>query len=259
MASLQRVAFITGGSRGIGAGIVRRLAGDGVRVAFTYVQAKQQAQDLADEVGALPIRADSGDPDAVRSAVEQTVREFGRLDILVNNSSIGEVYPLAEFPLDRFERMIDVNIRGAWVAIQAAEPHLGEGGRIINMGSIFAERQPPETTPGLAGYNLTKAALDAMARGLARELAPRGITVNTILPGAINTDALSEWPATPRSAASASRPTSPTWSPTWPARKRGSSPGPVGRSTAGSLPRAGSRRHIHRPPAPRRQSLLTRT
>ncbi|WP_052393830.1 SDR family NAD(P)-dependent oxidoreductase [Kutzneria sp. 744] len=110
--------------------------------------------------------------------------------IVVNNAFAAEVHPLADFPLEVFDRMVSVNIRGAWIAVQAAEPHLGEGGRIINIGSVFAQRQPPGSMAGIAAYNLTKAALEGMARGLARELAPRGITANTVLPGAVDTEAL---------------------------------------------------------------------
>ncbi|MGV9364181.1 SDR family NAD(P)-dependent oxidoreductase [Amycolatopsis sp. NPDC003731] len=190
MASQQRTALVSGGSRGIGAGIVRRLTADGIHVAFTYVHSRQRADELAAQTGALAIQADGGDQGAIEESVRRTVERFGGLDIVVNNAFAAEVHPLAQFPLEAFDRMLAVNIRGAWIAIQAAEPHLGEGGRIINIGSVFAQRQPPGAMPGIAAYNLTKAALEAMARGLARELAPRGITVNTVLPGAVDTEAL---------------------------------------------------------------------
>jgi 3-oxoacyl-[acyl-carrier protein] reductase len=188
----QRIALVMGGSRGIGAGIVRRLAQDGLRVAFTYVQAKARADELADEVGALAIQADSGDPDATKAAVDRTAAAFGGLDILVNNAFTADVRPLAEFQADAFDRMIAVNVRGPWLAIQAASAHLGQGGRIINIGSIFAERLPSGPNTGIAIYNTTKAALSGMTRALARELGPRGITVNIIQPGAIDTEALDE-------------------------------------------------------------------
>ncbi|MFF5553868.1 SDR family oxidoreductase [Streptomyces olivaceoviridis] len=211
MASQQRAALVSGGSRGIGAGIVRRLTSDGIQVAFTYVQSDRQADELARQTGAFAIRADGGDQAAVEESVRLTVERFGGLDIVINNAYAAEVHPLAEFPLEVFDRMMAVNIRGAWIAIQAAEPHLGEGGRIVNIGSVFAQRQPPGSMPGIAAYNLTKAALEGMARGLARELAPRGITVNTVLPGAVDTEALpphmaelmSQWAPTGRLATTA--------------------------------------------------------
>ncbi|MDP4510090.1 3-oxoacyl-ACP reductase family protein [Nonomuraea turcica] len=183
-------ALVTGGSRGIGAAIVRRLAREGARVAFTYTSAKDQADALVAEVTAaggraLAVQADSADPQAVQDAVDRTVEELGALDILVNNAGVAHVAPLEEFPLKEFDRMIAVNVRGVFTAIQAAAPHLGRGGRIITIGSINADRVP---VPGTGVYSLTKAAVAGLSRGLARELGPRGITVNTIQPGPTETD-----------------------------------------------------------------------
>ncbi|WP_188188472.1 3-oxoacyl-ACP reductase family protein [Nonomuraea sp. SYSU D8015] len=185
-----KVALVTGGSRGIGAAIVRRLARDGARVAFTYSSTKDHAEALVEEITitggrALAIQADSGDPDAVRQAVAHAVDALGGLDILVNNAGVAHVAPLEDFPLEEFDRMVAVNVRGVFTAIQAAAPHLGRGGRIITIGSINADRVP---VPGIGAYSLTKAAVAGLGRGLARELGPRGITVNTIQPGPTATD-----------------------------------------------------------------------
>lgn len=185
-----RTALITGGSRGIGAAIVRRLAADGARVAFTYTSAKEQAQELVAQVTtqggqATAILADSADPDAVHAAVAETVRAFGGLDILVNNAGVAHVAPIAEFPLAEFDRMLAVNVRGVFTAVQAAVPHLRTGGRIITIGSINADRVP---VAGVGAYALTKAAVAGFSRGLARELGSRGITVNTVQPGPTATD-----------------------------------------------------------------------
>ncbi|MBF6370371.1 3-oxoacyl-ACP reductase FabG [Nocardia puris] len=185
-----RTALVTGGSRGIGAAIVDRLARDGAKVAFTYSASKDDAAALAERIvarggSALAIRADSGDAVAVQEAVAATVAEWGGLDILVNNAGVAHVAPLEEFPLEEFDRMLAVNVRGVFTAIKAAAPHLGSGGRIITIGSINADRVP---VPGIGVYSLTKAAVAGLTRGLARELGPRGITVNTVQPGPTATD-----------------------------------------------------------------------
>lgn len=194
METSQRVALVTGGSRGIGAGIVRRLTNDGVRVAFTYLQSKSLADDIARETGALAIQADSGEEEAVRDSVDTTVRQFGRLDILVNNSFAAVGLPIEQFPMAGFDRMFQVNLRGAWVAIQQALKHLDRGGRIVNIGSIFADHLPTgeNMRVGHAAYSMAKAGLAGMTRALARELAPRGITINVVQPGLILTDAAQE-------------------------------------------------------------------
>lgn len=185
-----KTALVTGGSRGIGAAIVDRLAEDGANVAFTYTAAKDDADALVERIvgrggSALAIRADSGDAVAVQEAVAATVAEWGGLDILVNNAGVAHVAPLEEFPLEEFDRMLAVNVRGVFTAIKAASPHLGSGGRIITIGSINADRVP---VPGIGVYSLTKAAVAGLTRGLARELGPRGITVNTVQPGPTATD-----------------------------------------------------------------------
>ncbi|MER7608955.1 3-oxoacyl-ACP reductase family protein [Nocardioides sp. NPDC127503] len=185
-----RTGLVTGGSRGIGAAIVRRLAADGAQVAFTYAASKDRAEELAAQVTAaggqaLAIEADNADPKAVQAAVARTVAEFGGLDILVNNAGAAVMLPVADLPLAAFDRMIAVNVRGAFTAVQAAVPHLGDGGRIIMIGSVNAHRAP---YPGLSGYSASKAAVAGLTRALARELGPRGITVNNIQAGPTDTD-----------------------------------------------------------------------
>jgi len=143
-----KVALVTGGSRGIGAAIAKRLAAEGAAVALTYVNGKQKADAVVDEIkkaggNAISIRADSADADAVKSAVGETVQILGRLDILVNNAGIAVVTPLDQFSIDDFDRMLAVNVRGVFVAVQEASRHMGEGGRIITIGSINADRACP--------------------------------------------------------------------------------------------------------------------
>jgi 3-oxoacyl-[acyl-carrier protein] reductase len=186
----SKVALVTGGSRGIGAAIVHRLASDGACVAFTYTASPEKATALAAEVEAaggivLAIKADSADPEAIKRAVSQTIEKFGSLDILVNNAGIMSRGMVDDFPLSDFDRMVAVNIRAVFVAVQAAVPHMGQGGRIITTGSVTADRT------GFAGasvYGMTKGAVAALTRGLARDLGPRGITVNAIQPGPTETD-----------------------------------------------------------------------
>ena len=186
-----RRALVTGGSRGIGAGIVRRLAADGAAVAFTYREAKGPATDLEQEIigsggMAWAIQADSAVPEALRAAISETVEGFGGLEVLVNNAGTSHIAPIEEFPLAEYDRILAVNVRAIFVAIQAALPHLGPGGRIISIGSVMADRVP---VSGLSVYSLSKAAVARLTRGLARELGPRGITVNTVQPGPVETDA----------------------------------------------------------------------
>lgn len=183
-------ALVIGGSRGIGAEIVRRLAADGAAVGFTYHSSPEEAEHLASEVTAsgatvAAIRADSGDVDAVASAVSATVDRLGGLDILVNNAGVAHGAPIESFPLQEFDRMVAINVRGVFAAIQAAVPHLHADGRIINIGSVNADRVP---VAGISIYSMTKAAVAGLTRGLARELGPRGITVNNIQPGPTATD-----------------------------------------------------------------------
>ena len=186
----DRRAFVTGGSRGIGAGIVRRLAADGAAVAFTYRETTDAANDLEQEIigsggQALAVQADSADPEALRAAISKAVGRFGGLEVLVYNAGTSHQAPIEDFPMAEYDRILAVNVRAVFVAIQAALPHLGTGGRIISIGSVLADRAP---ISGISVYALTKAAVAGLTRNLARELGPRGITVNTIQPGPVATD-----------------------------------------------------------------------
>ncbi|KAA0972010.1 3-oxoacyl-ACP reductase FabG [Aureimonas fodinaquatilis] len=183
-------ALVTGASRGIGAGIALELAERGADVAITYIQSTDKAADIVRQIEAkgrraIAIQADSGDPEAVRRSVEETVAHLGGLDILVNNVGISRSGPLAEMELAVIDDVLNVNARSAVLASQAAIPHLTAGGRIITTGSCLAERVP---YPGLTVYSMSKSALLAFTRGLARELGPQDITVNLVQPGPIDTD-----------------------------------------------------------------------
>jgi 3-oxoacyl-[acyl-carrier protein] reductase len=186
----QKRAFITGGSRGIGAAIVKRLAREGAHVALTYVSKPDHANATAAAaralgVQALAIHADNADATAVVAAVERTVQAFGGLDILVHNAGIAVMAPIADYRLEDFDRMVAVNLRAVFVATQAAVRHMPPGGRVITIGSCNAERMPFE---GGAVYAMSKAALVGLVKGLARDLGPRGITINNVQPGPIDTD-----------------------------------------------------------------------
>jgi len=182
--------LVTGGSRGIGAAIVKRLATEGADVAFTYSnsldqakEVRQAAQDLG--VQALAIQADSTEATEVVAAVEHTVDKLGGIDILVNNAGVLAIAPIDDFKLADFDRTFAVNVRAVFVATQAALKHMKEGGRIINIGSTNAERMP---FPGGGVYAMSKSALQGLVQGLARDLGPRGITINNVQPGPIATD-----------------------------------------------------------------------
>lgn len=188
----QKVAFVTGGSRGIGAAIVKRLAADGARVVFTYVNAQEKADSLVQEVAAaggtaIAVRADNVDGKAITEAIEQTVAEQGRLDILVNNAGVFVTGPAGnpDNDLDALDRQIEVNIRAVVHAVRAAAKHLSDGGRIISIGSVNGSRAG---FAGMAEYGGSKAAVAGYTRGWAWDLGKRGITVNTIQPGPVDTD-----------------------------------------------------------------------
>ncbi|MRV73617.1 SDR family oxidoreductase [Duganella sp. FT92W] len=185
-----KIAFVTGGSRGIGAGIVRRLARDGATVAFTYQQAESTANALAAGIEAqggraLAIRADAADANALRGAIERVGRDFGKIDILVNNAGILRLGDVATFALADFDQTWAVNVRAVFVGIQAALPLMAAGGRIINIGSTNAHRMP---FAGGGAYAMSKSALLGLVQGFARDLGPRGITINNIQPGPVDTD-----------------------------------------------------------------------
>lgn len=188
--SQAKVAFVQGGSRGIGAAIVKRLSREGAAVAFTYRSSPDEAKKLVDEITAtggnvIAIRADSANPEALQQAVRQAVEHFGRLDILVNNAGILPWGPLEELTLAEIDLALAVNVRGVIIASQEAVRHMSTGGRIINIGSINADRIP---VAGGAVYAMTKASLVGFTKGLARDLGPRCITVNNVQPGPVDTD-----------------------------------------------------------------------
>ena len=183
-------ALITGGSRGIGAAIVKRLASEGADVAFTYANSPNRANEIvqaAEVIGvrALAIQADSADASAVVGAVEQTVDKLGGIDILVNNAGVLVVAPIDDITITDFDRTLAINVRAVFVATQAAVKHMKEGGRIINIGSTNAERMP---FAGGGVYAMSKSALQGLVQGLSRDLGTRGITINNVQPGPIATE-----------------------------------------------------------------------
>lgn len=185
-----KTALVTGASRGIGAAIARKLAEDGADVAITYAKGSTLADAVVADIKALgrrglAIAADSADPDAVRQAVAETAKTFGRLDILINNAGVFPYGPFEEVSLAEFDRTMAIHARAAFVAAQAAAAHMGKGGRIISIGSNLGERVPH---PGVSLYAMTKSALIGFTRGLARDLGERGITVNLVQPGPTATD-----------------------------------------------------------------------
>lgn len=188
----QKVALVTGGSRGIGAAIVKRLASDGYKVAFTYLNAEDKALELVNDVKnaggeALAIKADSGNVKAAEEVVEKTVQQFGRLDALVNSAGVTtfSVVDNAGDDLTHIDRLFAVNLNGVASAVRAATKYIGEGGRIISIGSTFADRL---ANAGFADYAASKAAVAAYTRGWAWDLGKKGITVNTVHPGPTDTD-----------------------------------------------------------------------
>jgi 3-oxoacyl-[acyl-carrier protein] reductase len=187
----DKIALVFGGSRGIGAAIVKRLAAEGAAVAFTFIssleKATQTARSAEVESGSsvVAIEADSASPDAIKAAVEQTVTRFGRVDILVVNSGILIRDTVDSYKLEDFDRMLAINVRGAFLAIQASLPYLTPGGRIVTIGSNTAVRT---AFPGASVYSMTKGAIASLVRGIAVDLAPRAITVNNVQPGPTATD-----------------------------------------------------------------------
>lgn len=185
-----KTALVTGGSRGIGAAIAARLAREGAAVAITYVSSKKRADEVIAQIQsgggrAVAFAADSANPEQVRNAVNQTVKQLGGLDILVNNAGVAIIKPLPEFSVEEFDLTVAVNVRAVFVATKEAARHMRDGGRIINIGSVNADRMP---FAGGAVYAMSKAAVQGMTRGLARDLGERGITVNTVQPGPVDTD-----------------------------------------------------------------------
>jgi 3-oxoacyl-[acyl-carrier protein] reductase len=186
----NQVAFINGGSRGIGAATARRLAREGARVAIGYQSSAIAAEALVAEIEAgggeaIAIRADAADADALTRAIDRAADHFGRLDILVNSAGVLRLGPVEEFSLADLDQTLAVNVRAVFVASKAAAAHMRDGGRIINISSTNAGRMP---FAGGAAYAMSKSALTGLAKGMARDLGPRGITVNNVQPGPIDTD-----------------------------------------------------------------------
>jgi 3-oxoacyl-[acyl-carrier protein] reductase len=203
----NKVALVTGGSRGIGAAIAKRLAADGASVAITYAKDGKAASAVVKAIEreggkAVAIQADAADAEAVKGAVEKAVATLGRLDVLVNNAGTAIPKKFEETTLEELDRVIDINVRGVFVATQAALKHMNDGGRIIMIGSCVGERT---MTAGLVPYSATKGAVKMFSQGLSREVGNRGITVNNVQPGPIDTDlnpAAGDW-APPQKAATA--------------------------------------------------------
>ncbi|PWK51847.1 SDR family NAD(P)-dependent oxidoreductase [Pleionea mediterranea] len=185
-----KVALITGGSRGMGAAIAKRFAIEGADVAFTYLNSRVASQEVEAEIrntgsSVLAIKADNASVESIQKAVDKVVTEFGRIDILVNNAGLFEVSTFEEIKLEQFQKNLNVNVQAVFMASQFASKHMKEGGRIISIGSNLAEYTKMQ---GLTLYSLTKSALIGFTKGLARDLGPRGITVNIVHPGSTNTD-----------------------------------------------------------------------
>ncbi|MGW2371921.1 SDR family NAD(P)-dependent oxidoreductase [Kitasatospora sp. NPDC001683] len=185
-----KVALVTGGSRGIGAAVALRLAEDGADVAVTCQGSAERAEEVVAKITAMgrtgwAVRADSADPEAVHAAVAAVAERFGRLDVLVNNAGVGAGGAIEEVAIEELDRVLEVNVRAPYLYAQAAVEHLTEGGRIVGIGSCIAQRV---VFPGAVLYATSKAALIGMTKALARELGPRGITVNLVHPGPIDTD-----------------------------------------------------------------------
>src|ERR1700730_14469039 len=202
-----KIALITGGSRGIGAAVAKRLGADGANVAITYAKDAKAASAVVKAIEragqrAIAIQADAIDADAVAAAVEKPVATFGRLDVIVNNAATAIPKAFVETTLEEMDRVLDINVRGVFAATQAGLKHMSEGGRIIMIGSAVGERA---VAPGLVPYAATKGAVKMFTQALSRELGSRGITVNNVQPGPIDTDlnpASGDW-AVPQKAATA--------------------------------------------------------
>src|SRR5258705_1364946 len=180
-----KIALITGGSRGIGAAIAKRLAADGANVAITYTKGADAAASVVKEIErtggkAMAIQADAADANAVKAAVEKTFATFGRLDVLVNNAGTAIPKPFEDATLEEMDRVLDINVRGVYVATQAALEHMKSGGRIIMIGSAVGDRV---AAPRLVPYAATKGAVKMLTKALSREGGSRGITVNNVQPG----------------------------------------------------------------------------
>jgi 3-oxoacyl-[acyl-carrier protein] reductase len=197
---IGKFALVTGASRGIGAAIAKRLAADGADVAITYARDAKSADAVVKAIEAtgrkaFAIQADAADAATVKSAVDQTAKSFGRIDILINNAGTAIPKLFADTSIEELDTMINLNFRGVMISTLAALPHIPDNGRIISIGSCVGEKN---MTPGLAAYGATKGAVKMFTQGLSREVGERGITVNNVEPGPIDTDlnpAAGDWAA----------------------------------------------------------------
>ncbi len=185
-----KIAIVTGGSRSIGAAIAKRLAADGATVAITYNASPDRAEAVVQEIvaaggQAVALVADAGNPEAVRAAIAEVAQRFGKIDILVNNAGISVLGAPEDIAFEDFQRILAVNVTGVFVATQQALKHMGQGGRIIHIGSSMVQYAAFATA---SVYTLSKGALTGFSRGLVRDLGPRGITVNTVHPGPTDSD-----------------------------------------------------------------------
>lgn len=185
-----KIAIVTGGSRSIGAAIAKRLAADGANVAITYNASPDRAAAVVQEIvaaggQAVALAADAGNPEAVRAAIAEVAQRFGKIDILVNNAGISLLGAPEDIAFEDFQRILAVNVTGVFVATQQALKHMGQGGRIIHIGSSMVQYAAFATA---SVYTLSKGALTGFSRGLVRDLGPRGITVNTVHPGPTDSD-----------------------------------------------------------------------
>ena len=186
----QRAALVTGGSRGIGAAIALRLATDGYDVAISYASNEKAAADIVSKIEAkgrkaVAIKANGGTTEGNRAVVLKAVETFGRLDALVCNAGIYPYGPIDQMTVEQIDQVLNLNVRAVMIETMEAVKHLGQGGRLIYIGSAFGARAP---FPGISLYSATKAALEGFARGVARDVGPKGITVNVVEPGPIDTD-----------------------------------------------------------------------
>lgn len=185
-----KIAIVTGGSRSIGAAIAKRLAADGATVAITYNASPDRAEAVVQEIvaaggQAVALAADAGNPEAVRAAIAEVAQRFGKIDILVNNAGISLLGAPEDIAFEDFQRILAVNVTGVFIATQQALKHMGQGGRIIHIGSSMVQYAAFATA---SVYTLSKGALTGFSRGLVRDLGPRGITVNTVHPGPTDSD-----------------------------------------------------------------------
>lgn len=186
----DKVAFVTGGSRGIGAAIVKRLAAEGAKVTFTYVNGKTQAEALVKELSeegltAVALQSDNAKEGAVSAAIDQAIEHYGKLDILVNSAGVYVGKAFEEHTTEEYDYVMNVNVKSVFEACLTASRKMEQGGRIVTIGSCMADRA---AVPQATLYAASKSALSGFTRGLSRDLGPKGITVNLIQPGPVDTD-----------------------------------------------------------------------